>query len=191
VSGSPRRARGGLLAGGRCPGPSNPSTFTGLVADAVSVLWCSRCFGTGARGATGASESQRFRVGGGQEPPRPRRPAGRSEPGAVKPPVLRCKPRRKPCQSRVLVFEMWIAEVGQTHLWSVRAGAFGWRAYRPSVAGTEVPLGGGVAEHARRTGARYLRAAPTTWRSMLVHELKLENSWHDGRRLGAYAAPHP
>jgi len=37
----------------------------------------------------------------------------------------------------VLVFEMWIAEVGQTHLWWVCRGALGPRVDMPSVAGTD------------------------------------------------------
>jgi len=65
----------------------------------------------------------------------------------------------EPNRVRVLVFEMWVAEVGQTYLWLVRRRSFGVRANRSSAAGVEVLVDAGVAEHAKRKGAQYLRRA--------------------------------
>jgi hypothetical protein len=120
-----RRARGGLLAGGRRSGSRKPPAFTGVVVEAV--------FGSLARSvpcidpwwATGASESRRSPSRRWSIATSIAETAGRSESGNVnRPPPSRVE-RGEPNQARVLVFEMWIAEVGQTHLWLVRGRVFG------------------------------------------------------------------
>jgi hypothetical protein len=91
----------------------------------------------------------------------------------------------------VLVFEMWIAEVDQTHLWTVRRGTFGVsRWIGLARRGAEALLDGRVAEQAERKGARDLRPA---LRPGEAHrsEARAEDSEDDGRRLGAQAARVP
>jgi hypothetical protein len=78
--------------------------------------WVQQYPGIVVSGATGTSELQRSVDSVGQKPYCQREAAGRSELDGVNHPVLQHN-RWNPKWSRVFVFEMWIAEVGQTHLW--------------------------------------------------------------------------
>jgi hypothetical protein len=88
----------------------------------VKGSWFGSSFGACAGGCqtTGTSELRRSRVGRSEELLRSGEAAGRSGSSGVNHSDLQRVSRREPGRVRVLVFEMWVAEVGQTHLWLVR-----------------------------------------------------------------------
>lgn len=75
-------------------------------------------FASGSSGVTRASERGGALMEDGEQPSFVRGDAEQSGPRGVNSSILRRATRRAPSGARVLVFEMWIAEAGQTHLWS-------------------------------------------------------------------------
>lgn len=78
-------------------------------------------FASGSGEVTRASERGAASTQDGEQPSFVRGDAERSGPRGVNSSILRRETRRGPSGARVLVFEMWIAEAGQTHLWSAIA----------------------------------------------------------------------